>query len=129
MTCSPGPTPWLRTNTRAPSRSAGTEYWPFSNVTIGVFAGTVRDSPKATVCAVSGTRCSRSRSSSSITSGLRLVTRCSRPLTSIMNASQAASSSANDAYSARRFVSVGTMSAFASFTDDSTPPFDAGSAG
>lgn len=46
-----------------------------------------------------------------------------------MNAWQAASSSANVAYSGSKFVSFGTMSAVASFTDDSTPPLDAGSAG
>lgn len=40
-----------------------------------------------------------------------------------------ASSAANEAYSSRRFVSLGTRSALAIFTDNSTPPIDAGSAG
>ena len=64
-----------------------------------------------------------------MTDGLRLVARCSRLLTSSMNASHAASISANESYSARRLVSLGTMSALASFTEDSAPPLDAGSAG
>lgn len=39
------PTPWVRTHTAVPSSDSpfswcGTEYWPDSNITIGVFAGT-----------------------------------------------------------------------------------------
>jgi hypothetical protein len=60
--------------------------------------------------------------------GLRRVARCSRLFTSSMNAWQAASSSAKVPYWVRRLVSVGTMSALASFTDASNPPLAAGSA-
>jgi hypothetical protein len=107
----------------------GTEYWPCSKLTIGVFEPTRRASPNTTVCGSSGTRCSRSRSSASISTGTRRVTRCTRWFTSAMNCSHACSSSGNDPYWSRRFVSVGTRSALATFTDASTPPFEAGSAG
>ena len=50
-----------------------------------------------------------------------------RPLTVDMNAVHAACRSAKQAYSSARLVSVGTMSAFASFTVFSTPPLLAGS--
>jgi hypothetical protein len=65
-------------NTRAPSKWAGKEYWPVSNVTIGVLSGTARVRPSTSVYAVLGTRCNRGCSSLSITAGLRLVARCSR---------------------------------------------------
>ena len=61
--------------------------------------------------------------------GTRRVVRCTRALISVMNAIQAASTSAKVAYCGSRFVLVGTMSALASLTAFSTPPFDAGSAG
>ena len=55
-TCSSAPTPWTRTHTVSPSSRCGTEYWPPSKVTIGVFAGTVRVTPNATVCGIAGDR-------------------------------------------------------------------------
>nr|WP_244292799.1 hypothetical protein [[Micrococcus luteus] ATCC 49442] len=61
-----------------PSKWAGTEYGAFSKVTIGVFSGTLRARPNATVWAVSGIRCNRGASSTSMAAGLRRVTRCSR---------------------------------------------------
>ena len=98
-------------------------------VTMGVFGGTVRANPKETVWASSGTRCRRKDSSVSIAAGLRLVARCSRALMWVMNSSHAASNSAKELYASRRFVSLGTMSALATFTAFSTPPLEAGSAG
>ncbi len=92
-TCSSSPTPWARTHTVAPSSWCGTEYWPDSNVTIGVFAGTTLVVPNATVCGTAGTGCSRARSCASISTGGRFVTRCARVLTFSQNATQAASSS------------------------------------
>ena len=97
----PAPTP------SAPSRVCGTEYWPPSKETIGVFAGTVRVTPNATVCGVAGIGCSRARSSASISAGARRVTRCTRALTCSQNASHAASSSAKPSYSGSRLVSLG----------------------
>ncbi len=98
-------------------------------MTIGVFAGTVRVRPNATVWGSAGTGCRRVRSSASMTSGARLVTRWTRALTIAQNTLHASSRSANEAYSSRRLVSLGTRSALATFTDDSLPPFDAGSTG
>lgn len=56
-----------------PSSWCGTEYWPDSKVTSGVFAGTCRVVPNATVCGVIATGCRRARSSASISTGGRLV--------------------------------------------------------
>jgi len=89
----------------------------------------LRVTPSAAVNGTAGTGCSRVRSSASISAGARRVMRCGRALTWAQNASQAASSSAKLAYSPSRFASVGTRSAFAIFTVDSDPPFDAGSYG
>jgi len=80
--------------TCSPRSVWGTEYWPCSNAIIGVFGGTRRASPNTTVWGSSGTRCSRVCSSLSISAGDRRVTRCWRPFTSVMNSSQACSSSA-----------------------------------
>ncbi len=91
------PWPWTRTHTVRPSRRCGTEYWPPSWVTIGVFAATVRVTPNATVCGATGSGCNRARSSASMSAGTRRVTRCTRMFTVSQNAWQAASSSANDA--------------------------------
>jgi hypothetical protein len=57
----------------------------------------------------------------------RRVIRCGRALAYSQNPTQAASSPAKLAYSSSRFAPVGTRSAFATFTVDSDPPFDAGS--
>jgi len=81
------------------------------------------------VCATAGTGCNRARSWVSISTGARRVVRCTREFTDSQNAVHAASNSANVAYSARRFASVGTRSALAIFTVDSDPPLEAGSAG
>jgi hypothetical protein len=94
-----------------------TEYWPFSKGTVDVFSGTLRESPKATACAVSGNRCNRGASSAEHQAGLRRVARCSRLLTSCMNAWQAASIWAKGLYSARRLISLGTMPALAGYKD------------
>jgi hypothetical protein len=119
----------VRTQTCSPSRACGTEYCPPSKATIGVLSGTVRVTPNATVCGASGSRCNRARSSASISTAARRVTRCTRALTCSQNASHARSNSANEAYSSSRFASVGTRSAFAIFTVLSLPPLLAGSAG
>ncbi len=74
-TSSPSPSPWARTHTVAPSRVCGTEYWPDSNITIGVLPGTTRVVPNATVCGCVGTGCSRVRSSANISTGGRFVVR------------------------------------------------------
>lgn len=63
-TCSATPTPWVRTHTVAPSSewpswTWGTEYWPDSNVTIGVLIGTTRVVPNATVCGTVGKVCGK----------------------------------------------------------------------
>lgn len=129
MTCSSAPRPCTRPHTVWPSRPAGTEYCPPSKDTIGMLAGTVRVTPKATACGTAGIGCNRARSSASISSGARRVTRCSRALTWTQNASHAASSSPNEVYDSSRLVSLGTRSALAIFTLDSEPPFEAGSAG
>ena len=92
-------------------------------------AATTRVVPKDTVCGWAGSGCNRACSSASIATGGRRVTRCVRAFTISPNASQAASSSAKQEYSSSRFVSLGTKSALASFTVDSDPPFEAGSAG
>ena len=51
------------------------EYWPCSKVTIGVFSPTVRVTPNVAVNGAAGDRCSRARSSASISAGARRVTR------------------------------------------------------
>ncbi len=94
-----------------------------------MLAGTTLVTPNATVCAAVGIGCNRACSSASISTGARRVTRWTRTLTCAQNCSQAASRSAKQVYSSRRFVSFGTRSALAIFTDDSDPPLDAGSAG
>ena len=94
-----------------------------------MFTPTVRVTPNDTVCGAAGSGCSRARSSTSMSIGARRVTRCTRALTVSQNSAHAASSSANEAYSSRRLVSLGTRSALASFTVDSDPPLLAGSAG
>ena len=94
-----------------------------------MFTPTVRVTPNDTVCGAAGSGWRRARSSTSMSIGARRVTRCTRALTVSQNTSHAASSSANEAYSSRRLVSLGTRSALASFTVDSDPPLLAGSAG
>ncbi len=89
----------------------------------------MRVTPSATVNGPAGTGCSRASSPASISAGGQRVTRCGRAFTCPQNARHASSSPANEPYSGSRFASAGTRSAFAIFTVDSDPPFDAGSYG
>lgn len=68
---------------------------------------TVRARPNAIVCGSVGRVCNLARSVSSACSGMRADSRCLRPLTLAMNATQAASSSLNEAYCSPRLASVG----------------------
>ena len=69
----------------APISWCGTEYWPYSNATIGVLTGTWRVVPNATVNGVAATGCSRGCSSASISAGARRVVRCIRVFTRSQN--------------------------------------------
>ena len=108
---------------RAPSTA------PASKDTIGVLPGTVRVTPNATVCGCAGTRCRRSPSSASMSTGARRVIRCTRVFTSLAERLTRRLQLGERLVRRSRLVSVGTRSALASFTVDSVPPLDAGSAG
>ena len=119
-----GPTPVC------PSRCRGTEYWPSSKVTIGVFAGTDAGQPERDRVRPSrGSGAAGPAPRPSISTGARRVTRCTRALTWSRTPHRPPPARRTSRTRRSRFVSVGTRSALAIFTVDSDPPLEAGSAG
>jgi len=104
---------------------AGRRAWSSAPTPTGSSSGPDAASGRARWCAPRpAARAAAGRSSLSMSTGARLISRCTRAFTFSLNTAHVCTSSVKLAYCSSRFALVGTRSRLATLTVASDPPFD-----